>query len=103
MNIERLSQYGFILAIAIWVVCAAFNLLTLSQLYLYLGVAAVFLGVKNMVLLNLSQRSGRPHPKMDALMMRYGKQRGILYFALFFIVLFLLIGGLLIYYSFVGV
>lgn len=80
----------------LWLGAAAMQLLGQDTLMVILGVLSILLSVKNIVILNVSARSGNLHPKIKQYEEMYGDRKGLLRYAIVNVLAFLIIGILLI-------
>lgn len=60
--------------------------------YIYLGALILYVGVQNLVFLNIGQRSGKMPPKIAHLIERHGNEKGMMIYALLFVLFFILAG-----------
>lgn len=99
MNYEKITKSIFYLGIICWLILAAFRLVPYDTLYVLLGALVLFLAVKNIVILFQSMKGNEMHVKIRELVSRMGYRNGIIYYAIFMIGIFLLIGVLLVVYG----
>lgn len=94
--IEKLFKPLILLATVIWFVLAAFRILPVNQLLIYVGVLSILMGLRNLVILNISQKSGKLHDKIQFYVDQYGLKKGLVRYAIMLIGVYLVLGFLLI-------
>lgn len=94
--IEKVFKPLILLATIVWFVLAAFRLLDVPQLLIYVGVLSIAMGVRNLLILNISQRSGELHPKIQFYVDQYGLKKGLIRYAIVLIGVYLVVGLMLI-------
>lgn len=100
MNFHKISQKFILLAALIWAIIAFFRLIELRYIYVYFGILVLYIGIQNIIILNLGVRKGEIPAKITHYQERFGEKNGIIFYALFSIVLFLVLGIIIIYSAF---
>ena len=90
--IEKLFKPLILVATLVWFVLAAFRILLL----IYVGVLSILMGLRNLVILNISQKSGKLHDKIQFYVDQYGLKKGLVRYAIMLIGVYLVLGFLLI-------
>lgn len=97
MNLlEKVFKPLILAAAVVWLVLAGFQLLPVNILLIYVGVLSVLMGLRNLLILNVSYRSGTLHPKIQFYVERYGKRTGLIRYAVVLIGVYLVLGLILI-------
>lgn len=73
--IEKLFKPLILVATLVWFVLAAFRILPVNQLLIYVGVLSILMGLRNLVILNISQKSGKLHDKIQFYVDQYGLKK----------------------------
>lgn len=94
--LEKLFKPLILLATVVWFVLAAFRLLPVNLLLVYVGILSILMGLRNLLILNISQRSGKWHEKIQFYVDQYGLRKGLIRYAIILIGAYLVIGILLI-------
>lgn len=103
MKYHKVSQRIIIILVVIWVLLLFVPTIELGYRYIYLGLLVFYLGVQNIILLNLGQRTGQPPEKLVMYQERLGMQKGLIRYAVF-AAIYLIIGLIFAYsgYSILG-
>lgn len=94
--IEKIFKPLLLIATALWLILAAFQILSVDQLLVYVGVLSLLMGVRNLLILNISAKSGKLHEKIQFYVDRYGRRDGLIRYAIMLVGLYLVLGLLLI-------
>lgn len=94
--IEKIFKPLILLATVVWFGLAAFRVLPVNQLLIYVGVLSILMGVRNLLILNVSQRSGKLHDKIQFYVDQYGLKKGLMRYAIMLIGVYLILGIVLI-------
>ena len=94
--IEKFFKPLILIAAVVWFFLAAFRLLSVDQLLIYVGVLSICMGIRNLLILNISQRTGQLHQKIQFYVDQYGVKKGLIRNAVVLIGVYLIIGVLLI-------
>ena len=94
--LEKIFKPLILLATVVWVILAGFQLLSVEQLLVYVGVLSLRMGVRNLLILNISQKSGHMHEKIQFYIDRYGMRKGLIRYAVVLIGVYLVVGVVLI-------
>ena len=94
--IEKLFKPLILLATVVWFVLAAFRILSVNELLIYVGVLSILMGVRNLLILNISQKSGHLHEKIQFYVDQYGMKKGLIRYAIMLVAVYLVLGLLLI-------
>lgn len=94
--IEKLFKPLILVATLVWFVLAAFRILPVNQLLIYVGVLSILMGLRNLVILNISQKSDKLHDKIQFYVDQYGLKKGLVRYAIMLIGVYLVLGFLLI-------
>ena len=94
---HKISQRIILILAAIWFLLLPFKGIELGYRYIYVGLLIFYVGVQNIILLNLGQRSGEMPDKLLMYQERLGAQKGLIRYAVV-AAAFILI-GLVIAYS----
>lgn len=94
--IEKIFKPLILIAAVLWLGLAAFQVLPTNLLLVYVGVLSLLMGIRNLIILNISQRSGKLHDKIQFYVDRYGERDGIIRYAIMLIGVYLIIGLMLI-------
>ena len=97
MNFHKISQKFILLAALIWSIIAFFRLIELRYIYVYFGILVLYIGIQNIIILNLGVKKGEIPAKITHYQEKFGEKNGIIFYALFSIVLFLVFGAIIIY------
>ena len=93
--IEKFFKPLILIAAVIWFFLA-FRLLSVEQLLIYVGVLSICMGIRNLLILNISQRTGQLHRKIQFYVDQYGMRKGLIRYAVVLIGAYLIIGLVLI-------
>lgn len=97
MRFQKISQKIILILAAVWVLLLFFPSVELGYRYIYIGLLIFYLGIQNIILLNLGQRTGQPPDKLVMYQERLGVKNGLIRYASF-AALYIII-GLVIAYS----
>lgn len=100
MNFHKISQKIILLAALIWAVIAFFQLIPLRYIYVYFGALVLYIGLQNMIILNLGVKKGEIPAKITHYQERFGEKNGVIFYALFSIVMFIVFGIIIIVSAF---
>lgn len=96
-KIEKFFKPLFLLAAVVWIALAATHTLNNNQLFVYLGCLSILIGLRNILILNVSYRTNQFHEKIQNYIERYGFRQGIIRYAIFMVLIYLIFGlGLII-------
>ena len=96
MNFHKYSQKFVILAALVWAVLAFFRLIPLRYIYVYFGAIVLYLGIQNMIILNLAVRQNKLPEKIKHYQERFGEKNGVIFYALFSVLMFIIFGIIII-------
>ena len=100
MNLIEKCFKPIILVLAvIWIFCAATSMLSAAELLIYAGVLSLLMGLRNLLILNISARTGEYHPKIQTYIDRCGQRTGIIRYAVMLVGCYLVLGLFLIVYN----
>lgn len=94
--IEKVFKPLILLATIVWFVLAALKIFDVPQLLIYVGVLSIAMGVRNLLILNISQKTGELHPKIQFYVDQYGLRKGLIRYSIVLIAVYLVVGLLLI-------
>ncbi len=89
----------FYLGIFILLLLGTFKMAPTSALLILLGVLVFLLGAKNLYFFYESRKTGVYHIKLETCIKRMGYEKGLLYYAIFMVTSFLVMGLILIIYG----
>ena len=89
---QTLSSRAVLLMCAVWAVLTFGGMLTNGQSYFFLGLISAWLGVQNIILLNMGQKTGEMPDKLAYHVKQKGERGGIIRYVIINILLYLLIG-----------
>lgn len=93
---DKIFRQFIMVAGILWLGAAAMHLLEQNMLFILLGALSVLLSVKNIIILNVSSRTGNLHPKIEEYVSSNGLKKGLLYYGVFNVLTFLVLGIILI-------
>lgn len=94
--LDRFFKPFLLVATMIWVALAGFHLMSTEGLLIYLGVMIICVGIRNLIILNISYRTNVLHEKIQSYVTRYGYKKGIIYYGILLILLNFVLGIILI-------
>lgn len=94
--INKIFKPLYLLAAIGWLLLAAFHLLSTEGLLIYLGVMTIGIGIRNLVILNVSYKTNVVHEKIQSYINRYGIKKGLIYYGILMILLYIIFGLVLI-------
>jgi len=97
MNFHKYSQKIIYLAAIVWAISAFFKLMSLKYLYIFFGAIVLYVGIQNMIILNLGIKRGQIPEKIVHYQNRLGEKNGILFYAVFSVLMFILFGVIIIF------
>lgn len=89
---QKYSSRAIIALALIWFVLVLSGKLTTGMSYFGIGIISTYLGIQNIILLNLGQRSGKMPNKIAYQIKQHGERGGILRYVIINILLYLIIG-----------
>jgi hypothetical protein len=89
---QTFSSRAVLLMCAVWAVLTFGGMLTNGQSYFFLGLISAWLGVQNIILLNMGQKTGEMPDKLAYHVKQKGERGGIIRYVIINILLYLLIG-----------
>lgn len=99
MNFQKISQKIVIALALLWVVLLLVPSIPLGYRYIYVGALIFYLGVQNIILLNLGLKSGKMPDKLVMYQERLGEKAGAMRYGLFAFC-YILFGALVIFSGF---
>ncbi len=100
MNFHKYSQKFILLAVVVWAIIAFLNLLPLRYIYVYFGAIVLYLGIQNMIILNLSLKQDELPDKIKHFQEKFGDKNGIIFYAVFSVLMFIIFGLIIIFSAF---
>lgn len=97
--IEKIFKPLLTLAAFVWLVLAATQTLNTNQLLIYMGVLSILMGIRNLLILNVSAKTKVYHEKIQNYVDCYGKHDGLIRYAVMLIGAYLVLGVILIVVS----
>ena len=94
--IEKVFKPLLTLAVLVWMVLAVTQTLNTAQLLIYAGVLSVLMGVRNLLILNISYRTNQYHEKIQAYVERFGLKTGLIRYSVILVGVYIVLGVLLI-------
>ncbi|MDO4281269.1 MAG: hypothetical protein Q4C56_06520 [Peptococcaceae bacterium] len=94
--IDKCFKPLILIAALVWMVMAATHSLSNAQLLIYIGVLSICMGVRNLLILNISYRTNHYHPKLAAYVDRFGVRTGLIRYGVLLVGAYLVLGVLLI-------
>lgn len=79
---------------AVWLVLTATHSISVGQSYMFLGALGVYLGIQNIILLNMAQKTGELPRKIAVLVEAHGHDRGIKQYVIVNILIFIIVGAI---------
>lgn len=101
MNFQKISQKIVIGLALLWVILQLMFTMPLRVSYMYFGGLILYLGVQNMIILNLGLKNGQVPEKMKLYYQRYGTQKGTIYYGIFSVLIYILLGLGIIYAGYI--
>lgn len=89
---QKLSSRIILLMCAAWAVVTFGGIISTGQSYFFIGLISAWLGVQNIILLNLGQRSGTMPNKLAHHVKQHGEKSGIMHYVVINVLLYLIIG-----------
>lgn len=89
---QKYSSRLVMISALIWILLVFSKQLTIGQSYFIIGVLFTYIGIQNILLLNIGQRTGNLTNKITHYIQHHGEQKGILMYVCINILLFLCIG-----------
>lgn len=89
---QKLSSRAILLMCALWAVLTFGGMIDNGQAYFFLGLISTYLGIQNIILLNMGQKSGKMPDKLAYHVKQKGERGGIIRYVIINILLYLLIG-----------
>ncbi len=89
---QKLSSRAILLMAALWAVLTFGGAITVGQSYFFIGLISTWLGVQNIILLNMGQKTGKMPNKIVHHIERHGERSGVLRYIVINILLYLVIG-----------
>ncbi|MBR4944075.1 MAG: hypothetical protein IKZ26_01515 [Peptococcaceae bacterium] len=89
---QKYSSRVILLMSTAWAVLTFGGMLTSGQSYFLIGLISAYLGVQNIILLNLGQRSGTMPNKLLYHVEHHGERAGIIRYVIINVLLYLIIG-----------
>ncbi len=89
---QKLSSRLILLMAALWAVLTFGGIITVGQSYFLIGLISTWLGIQNIILLNMGQKSGKMPNKIVHHIERHGERSGIIHYVIINILLYLVIG-----------
>lgn len=83
-------------AVLVWMVLAVTQTLNTAQLLIYAGVLSVLMGVRNLLILNISYRTNQYHEKIQAYVNQFGLKTGLIRYSVILVGAYIVLGVLLI-------
>lgn len=78
---HKISKRIFYFLAALWFVLLIIPSINLGYRYIFAGILVCYLGVQNIILLNLGQRSGEMPDKLVMYQERLGERKGLIRYA----------------------
>ena len=94
--IEKVFKPLLTLAVLVWMVLAVTQTLNTAQLLIYAGVVSVLMGVRNLLILNISYRTNQYHEKIQAYVDSFGLKTGLIRYSVILVGAYIVLGVLLI-------
>ena len=85
-----------LVAVLVWMVLAVTQTLNTAQLLIYAGVLSVLMGVRNLLILNISYRTNQYHEKIQAYVNQFGLKTGLIRYSVILVGAYIVLGVLLI-------
>ncbi len=89
---QKLSSRAILLMCALWAVLTFGGIITAGLSYFLIGLISAWLGVQNIILLNLGQKTGTMPNKLAHHVKHHGEKSGIMRYVIINVLLYLLIG-----------
>lgn len=89
---QKYSSRAIMVMALLWAVLTFSGTLSTGQSYFFIGFISTYLGVQNIILLNMGQRCGKMPNKIAYQIEHHGERAGILRYVCINILLYLLIG-----------
>lgn len=97
--IDKVFKPLLLLAVGAWMVLAITQTLTNSQLMVYAGILFVCMGVRNLLILNVSYHTKHFHEKIQAYIDQFGLKKGLIRYSIILVATYLILGILLIIFN----
>lgn len=94
--IEKVFKPLLTVAVLVWMVLAVTQTLNTAQLLIYAGVLSVLMGVRNLLILNISYRTNQYHEKIQAYVNQFGLKTGLIRYSVILVGAYIVLGVLLI-------
>lgn len=78
----------------VWILLTATRSISVGQSYMFLGALGVYLGIQNIILLNMAQKTGELPRKISLLVEAHGHDKGIKQYVIVNILMYMIIGAL---------
>ena len=89
---QKFSSRLILLMCAVWAVVTFGGMIPTGLSYFFIGLISTWLGIQNIILLNLGQRSGKMPNKIAYQIQRHGERKGLLNYVFINVLLYLCIG-----------
>ena len=89
---QTLSSRIILLLCALWAVLTFSGMLPVGHSYFLLGLISTWLGIQNIILLNLGQKTGTMPNKLAHHVKNHGERGGIIRYVIINVLIYLLIG-----------
>lgn len=93
------GKYIFYLGMGLWLLAAILKLVDQSTLLGLAGLLVLFVAVRNSWALYRYVKTGEPQVKLKRLIEQMGLRRGLIFYAVFFVGILWLCGGLMVFYG----
>lgn len=94
--IDKFFKPFLSIAVLVWIVLAATQMLSTPQLLIYVGILSVLMGLRNLLILNVSYRTHHYHEKIQAYVDRFGLKTGLIRYSVVLVGAYLVLGVILI-------
>lgn len=94
--IEKIFKPMLTLAAFGWLVLAATHTLDNNQLLIYMGILSILMGIRNLLILNVSAKTNHYHEKIQNYVDRYGQKNGLIRYGVMLVGAYLVLGVILI-------
>ncbi len=89
---QKISSRLILLMAALWTALTFGGVITVGQSYFFIGLISTWLGVQNIILLNMGQKTGKMPNKIAHHIERHGERSGLMHYIVINILLYLIIG-----------
>ena len=89
---QKYSSRAIMLMALLWAILTFSGTLSVGQSYFMIGLISAYLGIQNIILLNMGQRSGKMPNKIAYQIERHGDRAGIMRYVCINILLYFIIG-----------